>query len=238
MTLRSALFALAAVAATLTLSACVPGASAGGSPTPTPSPTIAAEPTPTPTPEPVAAAITVSAEAIAVLDERDATLASFDYFTPAADVVAGLSEYLGAPVSSPHPGGGESAPGTVHEWGGLRITDPDEPAAAAPYSVDYWVNVTGPDANGLPVGAPAGVGSPAGVHVGDPFTSVTLLDESVAEWTDADGRPRAFTRVGLVPLPPGGGEYGDSPSFGILVTGFTDDDAVTDLRAPSPNWGN
>ena len=237
MTLRRALLALAAVAATMTLSACVPGpSSAGTSPAPTATATSIPEPTPTPAPEPVAASITVSAEAIAVLDENGATIVSFDYFTPTADVVAGLSVHLGAPVSSPHPGGLEMSPGTVHEWGGLSITDPEEPEAAAPYSVDHWVNVTTPDANGLPVSTPAGIGSPSGVRVGDPFTSVSILEESVVEWTDADGRPKANARVGLVPLPPGG-EYGDAPSFGITVVGATDDDEVTYLVAPSANWG-
>ncbi|MGW4929399.1 hypothetical protein ACWEOH_09615 [Agromyces sp. NPDC004153] len=236
MTLRRALFALAAVAATITMSACVPGAADGGSPTPTASATSVPEPTPTPSPEPVAASITVSAEAIAVLDEGGGTLVSFDYFTPPTDVIAGLSTYLGAPVDSQYPGGLESAPGTVHEWGGLSIMDPDEPDAAAPYSAGYWVHVTTPDANGFPVSTPAGIGSPSGVRVGDPFTSVTILDEPVVEWTDADGRPKANARVGLVPLPPVG-EYGDAPSFGITVVGATDDDEVTYLVAPSANWG-
>ena len=235
MTLRSALFALAAVAATMTLSACVPGAAAGESPAPSASATSVPEPTPTPTPEPVAAAITVSAEAIAVLDEHGATLASFDYFTPTADVVGGLTAYLVAPVTGPYPCGLEMPPGTVHEWGGLVITDPDAPVAE-PYYGDYWVTLTAGDANGLPVGTPAGVGSPAGVHVGDPFTSVTILDETVVEWTDADGRGKANTRIGLIPLPPGYG-YGDEPSLGVTVVGVTDDDAVTSLIAPGRNWG-
>ena len=113
MTLRRALLALAAVAATMTLSACVPGASAGASPAPSASATSVPEPTPTP--EPVAAAVTVSAQAIAVLDEHGATLASYDYFTPTADVVGGLTAYLGAPVTGPYPGGLEMPPGTVHE---------------------------------------------------------------------------------------------------------------------------
>ena len=136
-------------------------------------------------------------------------------------------------MTSPYPGGLEVPPGTQHEWGGLRITDPDAPVAP-PYYGDHWVNVTGPDANGLPVGTPAGVGSPNGVHIGDPFTSVTILDESVGEWTDADGHPRASTRVGLVPLPPSD-DYGDAPSLGVTV--LASDGVVTDLIAPSRNWG-
>jgi hypothetical protein len=72
--------------------------------------------------------------------------------------------------------------------------------------------------------------------VGDPFTSVTILDETVVEWSDADGHQNANTRIGLIPLPPGYG-YGDEPSLGITVVGVTDDDAVTSLIAPSRNWG-
>ena len=117
----------------------------------------------------------------------------------------------------------------------MVITDPDAPVAE-PYYGDYWVTLTAGVASGLPVGTPVGVGSPTGVHVGDPFTSVTILDEAVVEWTDADGRGKANTRIGLIPLPPGYG-YGDEPSLGVTVVGVTDDDAVTSLIAPSRNWG-
>jgi hypothetical protein len=126
MTTRRALFALVTLAATMTLSACIPGATAGTSPT---APPISSAPSsePTPTREPVAASVTVSAEAIAVLDETGATLASYDYFTPTAEVVAGLTAHLGAPVDSAYPGGLEMPPGTVHEWGGLSIVDTGAP---------------------------------------------------------------------------------------------------------------
>lgn len=230
---RNALTIIAMVVAAAALSACVPGG--GPSTAPTASPTAAA--TSSPTPEvPAAASVAISAEAIAVLDADGAMIVSFDYFQPTADVVAGLSEHLGAPVDSPYEGGLESPPGVNHDWGGLRLIDNDAPVSA-PYYGDHWVIVTGPDANGLPVGTPAGVGSTGGVHVGDALSGVTIGAEPPVETTDSlEGRPLAYFRVGLLPLPPGG-EYGDAPNLGITVVGHTDTDTVDRFIAPSRNWG-
>ena len=171
-----------------------------------------------------------------MLDATGAPIVSYDYFQPTADVVAGLSEHLGAPVDTPYAGGVESPPGVNHDWGGLRIVDNDAPVAA-PYYGDHWVIVTGPDANGLPVGTPAGVGSDGGVHVGDALTGVTIGAEPAVSTLDSiDGRPLSYFRVGLLPLPPGG-EYGDAPNLGITVVGYTDTDLVDRFIAPSRNWG-
>ena len=233
---RRALLALLVLAATAGLSACIAGVASGTGPTAVPSSTAAPSPSPQPTAEPVAAAITVSAEAIGLLDESGATIASFDNFTPTAEVVAGLSSHLGAPVDSPYSGGLEMPPGTSHDWGGLRIVDTDAPVSP-PYYGDHWVIVTTADANGLPLGTAPGVGSPAGVRVGDPFTSLTIRDETFVETLDsAGGRPIAYGRVGLTPLPPGG-EYGDAPSLGVTVVGYTDDDTIDRFIAPARNWG-
>lgn len=217
------------------LTACIPGG--GPTASPSPSATGSAPPSPTPTPDvPVAASVAVSAEAIAVLDAVGAPIVSFDYFQPTADVVAGLSEYLGAPVDTPYSGGMESPPGVNHDWGGLRLIDNDAPVSA-PYYGDHWFIVTGPDANGLPVGTPAGVGATGGVRVGDPLSGVTIGAEPAVTTLDSlDGRPLAYFRVGLLPLPPGG-EDGDAPNLGITIVGYTDTDTVQRFIAPSRNWG-
>lgn len=215
----------------------MPGGGLSAAPTASPTTSATTSPTPTPTPEvPVAASVSISAEAIAVLDADGATIVSFDYFQPTADVVAGLSEHLGAPVDSPYEGGLESPPGVNHDWGGLRLIDNDAPVSA-PYYGDHWVIVAGPDANGLPVGTPAGVGSTGGVHVGDALSGVTIGAEPPVETLDSlEGRPLAYFRVGLFPLPPGG-EYGDAPNLGVTVVGHTDTDTVDRFIAPSRNWG-
>jgi hypothetical protein len=123
-----------------------------------------------------------------------------------------------------------------HDWGGLRLIDNDAPVSA-PYYGDHWVIVNGPDANGLRVGTPAGVGSTGGVHVGDALSGVTIGAEPPVTTLDSSGgRPLAYFRVGLLPLP-AGGEYGDAPNLGITIVGHTDTNTVDRFIAPSRNWG-
>lgn len=234
MPLGRVLLAVVALAATTALSACVPAT--GASSSPPPSESQVATPDPTPEPDPVVASVVnVSADAITVLDAGGGVLASFDYFQPGDDVVAALDRHLGASLESPYPGGTEQPPGVQHDWGGLRLVDPDAPVLA-PYYPEYWVIVTTGDANGVPVTTAPGVGSPGGIRVGEPFTGVTLHDEPVVDSSTSAERPTASVRVGLVPLPPGG-EYGDAPSVGVMVVGYTDDDVIDRFIAPSRNWG-
>ena len=117
---RNALAIVVMLAAAITLTGCIP--EAGPSASPSPSATDAA--TSAPTPEaPVAASVAISAEAIAVLDADGLTIVGFDYFQPTAEVVAGLTEYLGTPVDSPNPGAIESPPGVDHvSWRSATAT--------------------------------------------------------------------------------------------------------------------
>jgi hypothetical protein len=234
---RNALAIVVMLATASALSACMPGAGPTASPSSSATDSAMPTPTPSPTPDvPVAASVAISAEAIAVLDAAGAPIATFDYFQPTADVVAGLSEHLGAPVDTPYTGGLESPPGVNHDWGGLRLIDNDAPVSA-PYYGDHWVIVTGPDANGLPVGTPAGIGTTGGVHVGDALSAVTIGAEPPVDTLDSlGGRPLAYFRVGLLSLPPGG-EYGDAPNLGITIVGYTESDTVQRFIAPSRNWG-
>ena len=84
-----------------------------------------------------------------MLDADGATLASFDYFQPTTEVVAGLTEYLGAPVDRPNPGGIESPPGVDHEWGGLRLFDSDTPGTPPENPNHYGVMVLSYDDSGV-----------------------------------------------------------------------------------------
>jgi hypothetical protein len=232
---RNALAIVFMIAATTALTACIPGA--GPTASPSASATALAAPSPTPSADiPVAASVAISAEAIAVLDAAGAPIVNYDYFQPTAEVVAGLSEHLGAPVDSPYSGGLETPPGVSHDWGGLRLIDNDAPVSA-PYYGDHWVIVTGPDANGIPVGTWAEVGTTGGVRVGDALSGVTIGAEPPVNTLDSlGGRPLAYFRVGLLPLPPGG-EYGDAPNLGVTIVGYTDTDTVDRFIAPSRNWG-
>jgi hypothetical protein len=219
------------------LAGCVAGPTAATIPPPvTSAPPTTPAPAPAPEPEPVAASVAISAEAITVLDDAGATLASFDYFQPGDVVVEALDGYLGASIESPYPGGLEQPPGTQHDWGGLRMIDSEAPVVD-PYYPEYWVIVTTDEANGLPLGTAPGIGSPRGVRVGESFTSVTSREETFVDTLDSQaGRPISYGRAGLVPLP-AGGEYGESPSVGVTIVGYTDENIIDRFIAPSRNWG-
>jgi hypothetical protein len=220
-------------AAAITLTGCIAGW--GPAASPTPSPTTAVTPTPTPTP-PVAASVAISAEAIAVLDAASAPIVSFDYFQPTAEVVAGLSQYLGAPVDTPNPGAIESPPGVDHVWGDLRLFDTNPPGAA-PEDPNHFVFVEGTSAGSLPVATAPGIGSPTGVRVGDPVTSMIIGVELSASSTDpGTGVTTEVHRIGIVPLPPRA-DSAIQHNLGVMVVSHSDTGLIDRLVAPSPNYG-
>ena len=222
-------------AAAITLTGCIAGW--GPAASPTPSPTTEATPTPTPTPTPpVAASVAVSAEAIAVLDATGAAIVSFDYFQPTAEVVAGLTQFLGAPVDSPNPGSIESPPGVDHVWGDLRLYDTDPPGAA-PEDPNHFVFVEGPSAGPLPVATAPGIGSATGVRVGDPVSSMIIGVELSASSTDpGTGVTTEVHRIGIVPLPPRP-DSAIERNLGVMVVSHSDTGLVDRLVAPSANYG-
>jgi predicted small lipoprotein YifL len=207
---------------------------------PGPSGTGSATDSPVPTPDmpdgPVAASVAISAETIAVLDADGVTLVSFDYFQPTAEVVTGLSEYLGAPVDTANPGAIESPPGVDHVWGDLRLFD-TEPPGNAPEDANHFVFVEGPSAGALPVRTAAGVGSAAGVRVGDPVSSMTIGVEFSSTSTDPEtGVATNVHRIGIVPLPP----HPDSVmehNLGVMVMSHSDTQLIERLIAPNSNYG-
>lgn len=184
----------------------------------------------------MAASVAISAEAISVLDATGAPIVTFDYFQPTTEVVAGLSEHLGAPVDTPNPGGIESPPGIDHVWGDLRLYDTDTPGAA-PEDPNHYVFVEGTSAGPMPVATAAGVGSAAGVRVGDPAASLTIGSVHASTHTDpATGRTTDVYRIGIIPLPP----RADSPiehNLGVMVVTYSDTAVIERLVAPSANYG-
>ncbi|KRE23161.1 hypothetical protein [Agromyces sp. Soil535] len=232
---RPAVLLVLSLAAIAALAAC----STGPTP-PTVSPsapaTSSAPTTPIPTPEPVAASVAFSAEAIMVLDAAGATLASFDYFQPTAEVVTGLTEYLGAPVDSPNAGGMETPPGIDHVWAGLRLFDTDTPGNA-PEVPNHVMFVDGPMAGPLPIATADGVGSPEGVAVGDPPASMTIGVEVSPPYTDpTTGRTVVVSRIGIVTLPPNPADSMPR-NIGVMALSYDDTGVIERLSAPSANFG-
>lgn len=232
---RNALAIVVMLAVATTLAACIPGGSPSASSTP--SPTASTTPAPTPTPEvPVAASVAISAETIAVLDAAGATIVSYDYFQPTAEVVAGLSEHLGAPVDTPNPGAIESPPGIDHVWGDLRLFDSDPPGIA-PEDPNHIVFVEGASTGSLPITTAAGVGSASGVRVGDPVASLAVGAEHASTHTDpATGLTTDVYRIGIVPLPPRAGSPIER-NLAVMVVTHSDTALIDRLVAPSSNFG-
>ena len=230
---RSARAIVVMLAAAITLSGCgITG------PLYSPAPSATDAPTPTPTPEaPVAASVAISTESIAVLDATGASIASFDYFQPTAEVVVGLSEYLGAPVDSPNPGGNESPPGIDHVWGDLRLSDTDTPGTA-PENPNHFVFVEGTSAGPLPIATAAGVGSAVGVRVGDPVTSLTLGAELAATRTDpATGRTSETYWTDMVPITLGESDPSSSAHLAVMVVANSVTGLIELFAAPTANFG-
>jgi predicted small secreted protein len=231
---RNALAIVVLLTAATALSGCVPGAG----PAVSPSSSATGSAAPTPTPEvPLAASVAISAEAIAVLDSAGAPIASFDYFQPTAEVVAGLSEHLGAPVDNANPGSIETPTGINHVWDDLVLFDTDTPGAA-PENPNHYVFVEGTSAGSVPVATSAGVGSAAGVRVGDSTTSLTVGVELASSGTDpSTGRTMEVYRIGIVPLPPHPAVPTEPRNLGVMVVTHTDTGLVERLVAPSANFG-
>jgi hypothetical protein len=233
MSKRNALAIVVMLAAAATLTGCFAAAVPAASPSP--GPTDSGTPTPT-SDVPVAASVAISTEAIAVLDAAGAPIVSFDYFQPTADVVAGLSEHLGAPVNSPNPGSIETPPGVDHVWGDLRLFDTDLPGAA-PESPNHFVFVEGTSAGTVPIATAAGVGSATGVRVGDPVTSLTVGARLASTSTDpATGITTEAYFLDMVPVNPGAAAP-DDPHLAVMVVTHSDTGLIERLVAPSSNFG-
>jgi hypothetical protein len=232
---RTVVSAALAAAALAALAACAPAAPAASSAPASPSVQPSA---PTESPAPVAASVAISTEHISVLDAAGAPLASFDYFQPTAEVVAGLSVYLGAPVDSPNPGGIETPPGTDHVWGGLRLFDTEtDPPGIPEENPNHYVFVTEPTAGSLPISTAPGVGSADGVRVGDPASLMTIGVETGSAYTDpSTGEEIVLSRLDVVPLTTRP-ELSEERNFAVAVISRGDDGLIERMIAPSANFG-
>ena len=175
----------------------------------------------------MAAAIVVSTEHLEVVDDDGAVLASYDYFQPPAEVVDGLTAYLGEPVDTEFEGYKEAPPSTYHDWGGLRLID-TEPPASPPATPEHWVRITGPDANGVALRAFDGSA------VGGPITAV---EGEISDSTNASttGIVYRMVRIGIVPIESTPNE-GDR-NFAVAIDGPLEADVIESMHAPSANFG-
>jgi hypothetical protein len=109
------------------LAGCAPAAPPS---TATPAPTATATPTPEAPAAP--ASLTFTQSAVTIATAAGDTLETFDYFTPAADAVAVLTEAFGAAPTEEHVQGYEQPGYTRYEWGGFQLHALDEGADRFP----------------------------------------------------------------------------------------------------------
>lgn len=177
--------------------------------------------------------VVVTATAIEVRDENGELVASYDYFQPTEEVVAGLSSAFGAaPVSSPYPGGNHDGPGTNHEWGGFRLVDTDAPGQA-PHFSNHHVSVATQLEGGVRIS------TTDGIMVGDDATALEAAHPETSMRSTVIGQPeRTDIFVGHAPLPNLENGPASVPlTFSVWLIAFDPDAGVSEFRAPSPNFG-
>lgn len=241
---RTSYRGLGATTAVIALSVGLIGCASTGTDAPVASsaPSATATPAPEPT-ETQAAAVAdrvhVTAETVSVLDANGAELVSFQYRQRTADVVAGLSAYLGEPEVERVPSSNHSGEGSRYLWDSLSIDSEDRwaelPEAELPSYLSRWsVRATGPSARG------AIVDTIDGVRVGDSTDDVLSSHPDSSERIEVSSvPPRTDIYLGAVlpPIPENDPEYRPENRWRVWLFDEDPTDVVQDLRAPSPNYG-
>lgn len=213
------------------------GATATAPATATPGPAEAARPSAPAT----VTDVYISTTSIEVRDASGETLATFDYFQPARELVAGLTTAFGsAPLTETIE---SNHPGTSYTWGQFTPGDPgtgqalstrrdfvlndEEQAAAPPFYPNTFVVVSAEAVNGIHIS------TVDGIAVGDNATEIAARypDTSQLWGTHLD------IDVDLVPLPPAAeGPPGSGRTLSVRLRA-PDAGLITGLVAPSPNVG-
>lgn len=205
--------------------------------TPSPAP-IEEEPfTAVPAPAPVPAVIEISTEGLAVLAADGSVLGAFDYFEEPTGAIAMLTEYLGEPAVTEVESRGDGFTGTWYDWEGLDLFD-DASSPYPPYRAGFGVSVDSTSVAGLALRAAPGIGTPAGVAVGDAVADIAA-EESWSEFSQPEsGRTGRSTRVGIgEPIPSTETSIDGPHNFGVRLSSFDDTGLVESFGAPSPNFG-
>lgn len=230
----TALVVPAALAMLLALTACGPEAGPTESPTPEETPT--SEPTPSATPtDPVAEEdrpdrISIDTTVFVIGGPDDESIEAFDYFRPAADAVAALTAAFGAePVVTEEEGGLETAPYTSYDWGGFTLNDP-EGAGHAPAYPDFWVRVTAPDVDGIPIL------THVAIQVGTPMEDVIAVQDGFSDFAPHSYLSWIFAQ----PVDPA--DVGEAPGSDLWIFVAVQGPGggggtVQEIVAPSVNFG-
>jgi len=215
--------------------------------TPTATPSAAPSPTTTieqeeytavPAPDPVPAVIEISSERVAVIADDGSEFAAYSYFEEPAPLIALLTEQLGEPVVTEVRPQWEGYSSTRYEWNGFVLSDGIHPPDP-PHGPGFYVHATAATVGDLVVRTPPGVGTAAGVSVGD-STADIVAEESWSEHPNPEsGQARRSTRIGigepLPPLSPATSEF--EANFGVWVTADAESGLVVELIAPMANFG-
>ncbi|TFD28358.1 hypothetical protein [Cryobacterium cryoconiti] len=187
----------------------------------------------------------ISATSIDVRDGSGETLATFDYFQPASEVVAGLSAAFGSPPITEDylSENTEQHPGTRYSWGntyakdsgsGLNPYTPgdfvfvdEDPVGVPPYLPNTRVLVASDAVNGVHIS------TIDGIAVGDNAAELAARHPDTAYRSPHDGA--LDLTVGPVPLPPA--DWNADPVFSVQVRAPDPLGPITVFVAPSPNWG-
>ena len=128
------------------------------------------------------------------------------------------------------------SPPLDHEWGGLASST-RTPQAPRPRPRTTTSSSTPPKAGPLPIATADGIGSSAGVAVGEPPSNLTIGVETSPPFTDqSTGRTMTVSRIGIVTLPPN--PANSMPrNIGVMALSYDDSGVIEHLSAPSANFG-
>ena len=205
----------------------------GAEPTvPGPESSSSAEPTeqPVDNTDPVADSILITTLTFAILDEEGSVLHEYDYFDPAAPVIADLTTLLGsAPVATPFEGHTHQWPGTDYTWGGFTLKDWDGPAVA--YGQDFDIIVSSAAVHGLDV---VTVG---GIHVGSTTAEATAAGGSYQDTIFDFAIDPMFEMDSMLAPDPEWAEWYGGPRRYVYAHLTGADGTVDSLGAPYVNYG-
>lgn len=191
----------------------------------------------------IATDVYISATSIEVRDASGETLATFDYFQPASEVVAGLSTaFGGAPLTeafeSPNM---HQPPGTSYTWdhafpedpgtdralseGGDFVLIDGDTAGTPPFYSNTSVLVSAEAVNGIHIS------TVDGIAVGDNTAEIAAR----YPYTAGPQGSRLDIFVGFVPLPPS--DETPNPTFSVWLIAADPLGPITEFRTPSSNWG-
>lgn len=196
-------------------------------------------PTSDPTSAPTADRVHITAETVSVLDSNGTELVSFGYQDLTADVVAGLTTYLGEPTLERFPSGNHNDEGSRYVWDSLAVKSEDRWADVSPeelptYLARWWISATDSSTRGLVVD------TIDGVRVGDSTGDVIEAHPGADQRPDmASATPRTDIYLGAVrpPIPEDDPSFSTGKLWSVWLIDEDPTDTVEELRAPSANFG-